>query len=57
MLVSGMPAQPLPVGTVGLIQGHTSGLSGAPGAVGVSGQHAVLAGAVFTEGDGYLHYS
>ena len=49
---------PVPAGAVGLVQGDAGGRGRAPGAVGIPGQHAVLAGAVFSaEGHGGLHHA
>lgn len=48
----------LPAGAVSLVQGDTGGRGRAPGAVGVPGEHAVLAGAMLpAEGHRGLHHA
>lgn len=54
---AGMPCT-VPAGAVSLVQGDTGGHGRAPGAVGVPGEHAVLAGAVLSaEGHRSLHHA
>lgn len=58
--VGGTPAggEPVPAGAIRLVQGDAGGRGGAPGAVGVPGEHAVLAGAMLsTEGQWGLYHT
>lgn len=55
-----MPPVPrrVPAGAVGQVQGHTGRCGWVPGTVGVTGQYAVLAGAMLpTEGHGGLDHA
>ena len=48
----------VPAGAISLVQGDTGGHGWAPGAVGVPGEHAVLAGAMLpAEGHRGLHHA